>query len=221
MSLDAFCSMDESRKALMRPFALDGHTYATDGKIAVRVPGESAPEVVEKETADLFPKVKKIIEDGKAAATTWVTPTRIPDMELCETCKGIPPEPKEADCPECGGDGEVYLSNNYHDYQCDCITCDGDGTVELEGCEDCHGTGHRCGSKDVFCGIQGVWLSLQLLTRLKPLPGLRLGLHDGGSLNAHYFTWDGGDGVVLPLRPKSEDSGNAEAHVEYTLDAMV
>lgn len=217
-ALESFCSKDTSRDSLLRPFALGGKTYATDGKIGVAVPGELVPPSSDAKIANLFAGIVPIIETARADASAWVRLTSIPPAEICEACKGIPQPERKEECPECGGFGEVELSSDYNEYTCDCKTCDGDGTVKEEGCASCDGVGLKHGARPVYCGIQGAWFDLLLLQRIASLSGLRLGIHDPGRLSAHYFTWDDGEGVLMPLRAKREDDGEyPQAHVEYEL----
>lgn len=97
--LKPFCSTDPVRPYLHAPFTQDGHTYATNGHILVRVaerPGVPPPPENKPRADKLFDK-------------EWREPTMaLPAFEL--------PKEEFNDCERCDG-----LKSNYHD--CECCTC--------------------------------------------------------------------------------------------------
>lgn len=110
--LQKFCSGDESRKAIMSPFSQDAWTYATDGRLMLRVPRFA--EAPEREDA---PKnIDKHIFSNNPISNLWQP---IPDL---------PPLLTEEPCRHCKGSGECECKcGNIHD----CEHCEGSGTVPL------------------------------------------------------------------------------------------
>lgn len=108
VDLTPFCDAQENgARAFMRaPFSQDDFTWATNGKILVRVP--RLPDVTEH---PLAPHMRKTWVDGIGP---WVpvTPFVIPmSEEECRDCDGTG---KQHECPDC---------------TCECEQCEGTGMV--------------------------------------------------------------------------------------------
>jgi hypothetical protein len=108
INLQMFCASEENKYRLNSPFSRAGYTWATDGKILVRVPlREDVPEVGEAPHAE----GAWTHADG---AFVPVIAFDIPKADLmqCDMCDG---RGTEHDCPNC---------------ECKCDECDGTGHVE-------------------------------------------------------------------------------------------
>jgi hypothetical protein len=105
--LKAFCSTDESCLPIMSPWSEDQWSYATDGKLIIRVP--RLADVPENKEAPNY--LQKRIFDFHAISGDWQKiPTPLPVEEVdCETCGGTGGHlcscGNEHDCGDCQGSG--------------------------------------------------------------------------------------------------------------------
>lgn len=91
------------------------------------------------------------------------------------------PIKKEA-CEPCGGSGTAECHACGHEE--DCVDCDGTGEIEIQASVD----------------IGGVIFDVGNIGRVWSLPGFRILVRAGGDLLAHRFEFEGGSGVLMPLR---------------------
>ena len=102
INLQQFCAArHDVREYLHQPFVIDGHTYATDGRILVRVPGGG-------EDSDVPSKIVRSIRDMFATkyADFGPLPESIPERVECTDCHGTGVDDEEDDCYACSGTGE-------------------------------------------------------------------------------------------------------------------
>jgi hypothetical protein len=93
---------------------------------------------------------------------------------------------KEVACDACSGTG------------CDeCFHCG----HEAE-CSNCDGTGKRTTHASTEVG--GVLFDVATLGRVWRLPGFTLRVHEADPMTAHLFRFNGGGGVVMPIRRKMD-----------------
>lgn len=113
VALQPFCGDPEGWNGhkLGRPFSRGEFTYATDGKILIRVPRRA--DVPEREDA---PAVERVLEQAAATAFRPVNKPELPTETRteCESCHG---RGVEHDCPDC---------------QCTCKECSGTGSVSAD-----------------------------------------------------------------------------------------
>lgn len=109
IDLKRFCGSDEYRPWIRQPWSRGGFTYATDGKLLVRLPGAVAPE------NPAAPDTSKLPFDRERTfrRVTLALPDKR-EFEECESCNG---SGHQHDCPGC---------------QCTCDWCDGSGLVDPE-----------------------------------------------------------------------------------------
>jgi len=112
--IKSFCSTDPIRFKLAEPFNLEEWTYATDGRIIVRIKRGLETLQTAKE-ANINP-----LSAYNGVFTDWF---KLPAFEV--EPEPVPPEPKRTICNECDGTG---------DCDCYCPKCDGE-------CEECGGEG--------------------------------------------------------------------------------
>lgn len=115
IDLKQFCSTDDLRKTLRRPFSHGDYSYATNGVIAVRVPRR--PDIPEADKLGIPEQLNKILAplDGasfKAIDICLPDDQEVATKEECDDCSG---SGHEHECPDC---------------QCECPACDGSGEVE-------------------------------------------------------------------------------------------
>jgi hypothetical protein len=108
IDLEKFCSTDLTRPYLMKPFTIGEWTYATNGRICVRVPAMAEWPSIEKTIAapELF-----------AAPVTEFRP--LPKIEF-------PPPDEDDECESCNGRG---CEHDCPDCECICEQCNGTGEV--------------------------------------------------------------------------------------------
>lgn len=190
--LKPFCSQDNER--ISTPWTADGYTYATDGVIAVRVPAiDGVPNNNEA------PDMQRLLWDH-GTISDW---RDLPEYDItaarpCKQCKG---SGKSRVCYECDGDGELELDSGHNLYDVECATCHGDGVLPAiddngKPCARCDGTG-----KDLVTPVpwgEGA-ISMKMLQRIGNLPGAKMS-QAGGGTQTFRFKFDGGEGLVMPMR---------------------
>lgn len=207
--IEKFCNPYEKfRKILRSPFVYEGQTYATNAHIAIRVEFDSAhanypqPHLVvdgEKVAKGLFNFFRAKPAPDLKPIPEW---NRDANIAKCESCNGTG---KVVDCPECDGQGEVDLETSYHDYTCECKTCHGDGVMssnlrpssEERQCFACYGFGIDGFKKPIV--LNGIGISAAYLRLIESLPNPLIDL-TGGPMDQVHFAFDGGRGIVMPMR---------------------
>jgi hypothetical protein len=182
------------------PWVCKGHIYATDGKIAVRVPtnlpDDPPPPPIGGKKKEWPPAYSALKWDGD-----WLH-VELPDAG---------PEQPRRQCKDCGGKGTVNR----------CGECDGTGEVEcdynhMHACDECGGTGklpgpgESCGN----CGGDGtvppppqpIWVVKGRVAladnyiRLLHDCGARLYIEKtGGKSSPLRFTVGECEGLVMPM----------------------
>ncbi|MBI4394837.1 MAG: molecular chaperone DnaJ [Candidatus Omnitrophica bacterium] len=63
--------------------------------------------------------------------------------ENCDTCHGSGAEPgsQKTTCPECGGEGEIRISQGFFTMRRTCPRCQGEGKQITKPCRECYGSG--------------------------------------------------------------------------------
>lgn len=111
IDLQPFCSVDECRMGLMTPWAFNGWKYATNGRMAVRIPTDEPNDSNEPyKRPDASALFKDFNVDG------------LESFEI-PTLDGM----IQKECRHCEGSGEQTCDMG-HDHECP--DCDGDGHYE-------------------------------------------------------------------------------------------
>ena len=168
MDLTTFCAEPTDRPMFAKPFSFGEYTYATDGRLAVRI--SRVPTIgVHDETGAmceaLFAKVQPC--EFKAAPTIKF-PHRAKSSE-------------DGKCEKCDGSGLLH--------KCPSCQC---------RCRDCEGTGKEAIWHEVSFELKGVHFAGRYLFLLKDLPGLKFGVPSAAE--PLRFSFDGGDGLLMPKR---------------------
>ena len=109
--LQTFCSVERYRVAIQKPWTRGEWTYATCGRIIVRVSALS-----------------QINDDMEAPNLTSFDFTMIEPFHLLDASQ-IPPQSAETkECPTCNGRGTEH---DCPDCECECEECDGVGKVSI------------------------------------------------------------------------------------------
>lgn len=114
IDLQKFCSEDETREPLMKPWRDGDFTYASDGRVIIKVPAEPG-DVVQPKTPTPE-KVAIIFSWFNGPGLEW---QKLPTLPVLET----------QGCGVCHGDGE-------HECDCGCVhkcgNCDGVGKIPID-----------------------------------------------------------------------------------------
>ena len=194
IDLRRFCSKDKFRHSLLKPFTIGDYTYAASGPVCVRVEARSyfgpPPEDIKVEELG-WPKGKMERMFRLDLPKEWPEPKITP----CENCDG---EGKIAKCGECEGAGFIKC-NLGHDH--DCPKCNGRGFRKgiSETCQECKGDGVL--RADLFLSIGAACFNRKVIGDVLELPGLLVA--QTNATGPSYFTFNGGDGLMMPVRVDS------------------
>jgi len=198
VDLMLFCDPDVT--SMSTPWSEGDYTYATDRKIIVRV--LRRPNVLER--ADAMKITGSKTEDslnGVHNIRSWfAVPAVENDLVPCKACGG---SGRPDVCPECHGDGTVSLSNRFNEYEHECKTCEGAGKFtgkedpnKVPLCGKCDDDGKVLSGKTIDIGCAR--FSVNLLSRICGLPNVKIAVP--GEDVAAKFAFDGGDGLIMPMR---------------------
>jgi hypothetical protein len=141
-----------------------------------------------------------VIDKSMEKEAVWLPAPAVAVTILpCKRCAGTG---KSNQCPECDGEGEVTLENDFNEYKCTCQTCSGKGDYRgLSGgkevpCRECGGTGKDLEHTPV--NVNGVLVSDLYLSWIAALPNAEIAVF--GPNDVVRFRFDGGDGFVMPRR---------------------
>lgn len=181
--LQTFCC-GEDRPNISKPFCQNGHTYATDGRIAIILLSFKLIDG-EQEKPDMS---RLFYEDvlRKCESADFELP-ELPDLE------------EDGRCKDCGRSGEViweYRDSNDYLYEkaMECPVCDGIyiGRKAIPVFFDCRIFENRC------------------LHKIKELPGLKI-LPEWDNVGDYlHFKWRLGYGLLCPMRCSSSREINGK-----------
>lgn len=192
--LQHFCAQaDDEREYLRKPFKRGEFVYATNGHIGVRVPADGL--TADELPADKLPQLEALLS---RPAPGPLKSLAVPIAAKCLACKGRRTV-ELGFCKDCAGQGGF----DHCGLMYDCKNCDGQGwtdnysdddRVEDRPCEACLGLG-RQRDRDV---VDGVGFQRVYLNWIMRLPGALFAV--GGPEDTAAFTFDGGNGVLMPMR---------------------
>lgn len=184
IDLQPFCAVADIRHYLLRPFVIDGHKFAANGLVIVRVPcGEPDTEDL---TDSLYGAVRRMFSESFDGFEPLPT---IPTAEVCPDCSGTGRR-SEADCPDCHNG---YFEHGDHEYECK--ECDGTGRV----------TDVECANRNCLDGtlrstlkIGDALFDTKHLRKIAALPNARIAVQS--QYGPAAFQFDGGEGRLMPCR---------------------
>lgn len=181
LDLSRFCDPDSSRFALQQPWRADGFIYASDGKVAIRIPDDGRGLI---EAEGRKPRISEIFEPYFSQVEEWQSLPDDVDCCLVDSCiEGV----QTQECSKCSGYGTRECDMG-HEHQCG--KCDGSGK-QKEDCEECC---VKLANRSLYRKFVCIFL---------PVPNLQWGVCP--SRNAAddpiYFRGDGGfAGIAMPKR---------------------
>jgi hypothetical protein len=218
INLDQFCAApNDPRTHLNTPLSIDNYTYASNGHLIIRIDRRHdtpAPDNLPKKVADLF---RSLPEQALQKCGTEIGTLRLADFEPeltdCNECEGTG---LTHVCPECQGDGEVFLQSDFYDYEAECKSCEGSGTIsdnQIESlrsrnsrhpgvnkapnrCQSCAGSGKQPNEEKHIVGDTTLGTGYLLL--LKTLPNSTVFAF--GKNDFALIVFDGGIGILMPRR---------------------
>lgn len=199
IDLDPFCSTGrDPRDYLRTPIRLDSHIVASNGHVLIAVPddGRELPANASSYPQRLIDVVARMLGLAPGAVTFRAADVALPEGKDCKPCNGTG-KAKSVRCPECD-DGE--FEHGTHTYECKDCDGNGDTLIPDEGsdCDKCRGSGRDL-SKAVPLGP--CHLRHEYLAALQNLPNCEIAPIN--ATEAVPFSFDGGRGVVMPVRVKS------------------
>ncbi len=202
IDLTRFCDASDVRANLRAPWSRGGYSYATDGHILFRVPRRE--DVPEREDA---PDLSKL--DAEWNGKTYAPLPAIPNslIKTCDLCRG---KGRIVECKTCDGDGAIECSECGHERECP--DCDGAGAwpampgQESVICWRCVGMGRKA-TFDAAALSPTRSFDPNYLLMLAELPGLAFSIDAAApdARGASHFTFEGGDGLLMPRLPDSAD----------------
>jgi len=191
--LQPFCSAEPGRPALAAPWSFGAHTYASDGRVIVRVPRiEGVPVDANHPGATIASRLFDANPPGPVWYPIPIAP--MPPDEPCTKCSGIP----WPTCDACKGVGEVAYEfwHNSRPYTTDetCPVCQG-----VTCCPRCNGTLLEPRAEDdAAVEIGGATFAVRYLRLLAALPECEIaprGKHEPARVR-----FGGGEALIMPMR---------------------
>jgi hypothetical protein len=189
--LKEFCSVEESRPTLHTPFSQGIWSYATDGRIILRVPRlEDVPDRGDAPNVGQMYVNQNIPSDfGKLKG--WVEMPELPEIQynLCDDCFGS----GGCDvCPAC--DAGIKLSGG------ECVECENKDFTNCTRikCFNCKGVGKFPVPTRITLGNTD--LNLIYLRKMNRLKGLSFSPTMPSPNDPVPFKFEDGDGLLMPMR---------------------
>lgn len=185
--LKRFCSKDDNRPAISKPFSQGEYTYATDANVLIRV-----PKIIDIPEVENSPNAEELFKTEEPKEY-FNLPEELnnPTYKVCEQCKGK----KSAECHECKGMGILEFDSDYNYYEVTCQTCDG---LAYSECDKCNGKGKILIPKHFKIG-EGFFSAEYLLLCRIYLLNCKIG--PCGKFKSAKIMFDGGEGLLMTMRP--------------------
>lgn len=181
---------NESHQFMQAPILRGDWIYATNGHVAVRVPKQEGIDATE---TDSIPQMPSLFDNGRRESFDELP--RLPVAQKCPKCDG---RGHAYECPDCDGDGVFY--HGQHEYDCEECNCSGQvmsgEESDKQPCWKCNGLGDA--AQPVAVAHQ--YFDRRYLAKIKQLPGVKFSPNPGDAMGSGYFTFDGGEGLIMPMR---------------------
>jgi hypothetical protein len=171
IDLQPFCGKEESRPYVNQPFRIGDFTFATDGRILLRIPAEDgdlppagAPGGLSGQLVHMFKDLSEAVFAAPGSAT-------------------LPPAPPTGECPSCDGRGFVHDCPH-----CECV------------CKGCDGRGDLDPEKATSTTFAGATFCLAYIRQMLALPSIEIAAETAANGGPMLFRFAGGVGVLMPMR---------------------
>jgi len=201
MDLQLLCSNEPGRESISRPWSAGDWTFATDGRILVRVPRINTEDKYKPLKLEAF----KFGHDA-VPEEAWVDGVVVDEVDMvdCKRCNG---KGGWYNCTECDGEGKVESTCDAcgHSHSSSCGNCGGEGIVNTdEGgkfheCHKCHGQ-KRVADPQSFVEMVGMKFATHLLFNLYNAVGAYKVAVSDDVEGAGLVKFEGGTGYVMSLR---------------------
>jgi hypothetical protein len=173
LDLQQFCSTEQFRFNLHKPFSYGAFSYASNGAIAIRVARRD--DIPEAEQAKIPQQIDKWFSEIEGIPVESDTPLLPDDEEVetkdqCELCDG---RGKDHDCPDC---------------ECVCANCEGSGTETT--------------TKSISIDAFGTIFRLKFLRLVLRLPNVEVAVDRIRPSKPIFFRFSGGAGCLMPCSRK-------------------
>lgn len=198
--LESFCSVDKCRTVLTKPFNVNGHTYATNGHICVKI--AEREEYSENEPINNIEKSMNYPTHFDQKHFINIDEKELKKQIVkCEDCEG---HGNFKCCPECDGNGTVFWeSPRGYQYDDICGMCNGGHTKIDLTCDSCDGKGWSFGRSRFKIGSK--YVSSESLYLITQLDDYYIAPDAVEQLQAIPFKFNGGIGIIMPLRIFEEE----------------
>lgn len=197
ISLAPFCGYSSIAKYLAAPWTVGDYTFASNGRIAVRVHRRDDAAVGDGNAVHAAKVISEHIRDCRDA----VPKMDIPTAETCSRCKG---SGSTLLCIKCNGEGEHPSEFG------DCQTCNGVGELACsehhsmaDPCSECAGMRTAWPTTALIRLTKNVFVHPRYFAQLRDLDDLRFDASavEGAPVPFQFF---GGHAVLMPMRaPKA------------------
>ena len=208
--ITGFCADEDGRYRISKPWVKDGWRYATDGRVAVRLPAEGEPDEPQPEgpgtrlpdASDWFGEQYEF----KADLCTEPFPPH-DGRTIKQTCDN---EAHMKDCQECNGTGTCWCPKCEHPH--DCPKCHGEGVDRRSQtrCPECNSFGY--GNHPAPQVIAGKRIQGTIAVRIAELPGARYYSDGHAGRPLHFVAAGGLEGVAsIICNSEERESGKLKA----------
>lgn len=235
IDITPFCASGTIHEALHAPFAGGAYSYASDGRIMIRVPRRDG----DPEQAGYATRLDTYLAEPAQAMgplpVVELPPAPVYVPKRCKTCDATG-RLHGVNCRTCKGRGVVECPTCHNEDDCD--DCDSTGAQTRPArpdddpsqtfeCDDCGGTGDL-GDPDtpplVPTRVGPYSIDRRYVALLQTLPGIELDLgredwfagapyHAGPTARPLRFRFDGGEGAIMPLHHGAAAlAGASDAH---------
>lgn len=220
-----FCSPERSRSYLSLPFVIGdgGFTYASNGHIAIRVPGRLTDVDQMKNVPSIVGMFESV--EGRDYRPFEVVTAEAAKLNRCTVCEG---RRYVTDCQTCEGTGMHECSDDACRCEHDCGACSGRGVYPALAsdhnayfCDECFGTGREIDKRNVDLGA-GLAVQWRYLQKVQQLPGpISWGVPpaepdkyhpDRWTYGAVSFMGPGWLALILPIRTYGTEQIRAIRH---------
>lgn len=184
------CEPWTKRFDLRNPFVRDGYQYATDARIAIRVPAPDLEDTLRGIPQEMITEMHwdhDVHGDWKPWPVRWpVVPGRTVE---CSRCHGRGKIRPLGNCLKCGATG--WRSGVV------CVTCNGEGVVYSAQCDYCDGKGDgELLDKQPICAAN---ISGDYDDRIRRLPGPIEFVPPTDAESPILFRFASGEGIIQPI----------------------